>query len=208
MLRFVDHLVYSTPDLDEGIHFIEQRFGANVFPGGRHENWGTRNALVSLGETTYLEIIGPNSERSNRQTPRLFSIDRIDRPCLVTWAAKGSNLTDIAIAARSAGIDLGSVSHGSRLLPDGNVLSWQLTDPYADRMDGILPFFIDWGDTAHPLAALPAECALLAVNLEHPHAQRAELAMKAVGITTHVATADAAAIRATIRTPNGIIELS
>ncbi|MDK1010172.1 MAG: VOC family protein [Actinomycetota bacterium] len=60
MLRFVDHLVYSTPDLDEGIHLVEQLFGTDVTPGGRHENWGTRNALVSLGESTYLEIISPD----------------------------------------------------------------------------------------------------------------------------------------------------
>ena len=60
MLRFVDHLVYSTPDLDEGIHLVEQLFGTDVTPGGRYENWGTRNALVSLGEASYLEIISPD----------------------------------------------------------------------------------------------------------------------------------------------------
>ena len=208
MLRFVDHLVYSTPDLDEGIHLVEQLFGTDVTPGGRHENWGTRNALVSLGEASYLEIIGPDPQRSIRQTPRLFNIDRVDRPRLVTWAAKGSNLTDIVASARSAGIDLGDVSHGNRLLPDGTMLEWQLTDPYADRMGGIIPFFINWGDTAHPAAALPAHCELIAVNLEHPHAQEAELAMKSVGITTQVATADTAGIRASIRTPNGIVNLT
>ena len=120
MLRFVDHLVYSTPDLDEGIHLVEQLFGTDVTPGGRHENWGTRNALVSLGEASYLEIIGPDPQRSIRQTPRLFNIDRVDRPRLVTWAAKGSNLTDIVASARSAGIDRGDVSHGNRLLPRRN----------------------------------------------------------------------------------------
>ncbi len=131
MLRFVDHLVYSTPDLAEGIHLVEQLFGTDVTPGGRHENWGTRNALVSLGEASYLEIIGPDPQRSTCQTPRLFNIDLVDRPRLVTWAAKGSNLTDIVASARSAGIDLGDVSHGNRLLPDGTMLEWQLTDPYA-----------------------------------------------------------------------------
>ncbi|MEE8485479.1 MAG: VOC family protein, partial [Acidimicrobiia bacterium] len=68
MLRFVDHLVYSTPDLDEGIHLVDQLFGTDVTPGGRHENWGTRNALVSLSEASYLKIIGPDPQRSIRQT--------------------------------------------------------------------------------------------------------------------------------------------
>jgi hypothetical protein len=208
MLRFVDHLVYSTPDLDDGIRFIEQLFGTNVIPGGQHENWGTRNALVSLGETTYLEIIGPDPERSTREMPRLFNIDQVDRPRLVTWAAKGSNLTDFVASARSRGIDLGNVSHGNRLLPDGTMLEWQLTDPYTDRMDGIIPFFIDWGKAVHPAASLPAQCDLIALNLEHPQAQEAEFAIQSVGITTRIVTADKARIRATIGTPNGIIELT
>ncbi len=88
------------------------------------------------------------------------------------------------------------------------MLEWQLTDPYADRMGGIIPFFTDWGDTAHPAAALRAHCELIAVNLEHPHAQEAELAMKSVGITTQVVTADTSQIRASIRTPNGIVNLT
>ena len=163
---------------------------------------------MSLGETTYLEIIGPDPERSTSQTPRLFRIDQVDRPRLLTWAAKGSNLTDIVASARSRGIDLGDVSHGNRLLPDGTVLEWQMTDPYTDRMGGIIPFFIDWGDTVHPAAALPVQCNLVAVNLEHPQAQEAELAMKSVSITTRIVTADTAAIRATIGTPNGIVELT
>jgi hypothetical protein len=208
MLRFVDHLVYSTPDLDDGIHLVEQLFGTDIVAGGRHENWGTKNALVSLGEASYLEIIGPDPEQSIHQTPRLFNIDRIDRPRLVTWAAKGRNLTDIVASARNAGIDLGDVSHGTRVLANGTMLRWQLTDPYADRMGGIIPFFIDWGDTAHPAAALPTLCNLIAVDLGHPQAQEAKLAMKAVGITTQVVTADTPRIRATIRTPNGIVELT
>ena len=88
------------------------------------------------------------------------------------------------------------------------MLEWQLTDPFADRLDGIIPFFIDWGDSEHPAASLPQHCELVAIDLEHPHAEEAEFAMEAVGVPTQVAAADTAAIRATIRTPNGVIELT
>ncbi|MDK1011185.1 MAG: VOC family protein [Actinomycetota bacterium] len=208
MLRFVDHLVFATPDLDEGIRLIERVFDAHVTPGGRHKHWGTRNALVSLGETTYLEIIGPDPERSTRETPHLFRIDQIDEPRLVTWAAKGANLSGIVASARSRGVDLGDISQGSRLLPDGTELRWRLTDPYAERVGGVIPFFVDWGETTHPATALPSQCELITVNLEHPHPEQAERAMRAVGITTQVAAGDTSQIRATIRTPNGIVELT
>lgn len=208
MLRFVDHLVYVTPDLDEGVRFIEHLFGTDVIEGGRHENWGTWNALVSLGTTSYLEIIGPDPQRSTSRMPTLFKIDQVDRPRLITWAAKGTDLTDVVASAERGGVDLGDVSDGNRILPDGSMLEWQLTDPYADRMDGIVPFFIDWGDSAHPAALLPQSCELVAIDLEHPHAEEAEVAMEAVGVPTQVVAANTAAIRVTIHTPNGAVELT
>lgn len=208
MLSVVDHLVLSTPDLDEGIGYIEHLLGTEVVPGGRHPDYGTSNALVSLGEHMYLEIVGPDPQRSTARMPVLFRINQVNEPRLVTWAAKGPKLADTVASARTAGIDLGEISGGARLRPDGTTLRWRLTDPYTDRMAGIIPFFIDWGDTTHPAATLPAQCELLTVNLDHPDAEKAERGLRAVGVITQVVTSDTARIRATIRTPDGIIELT
>ena len=208
MLPDVDHLVYAVPDLSEGIATIERLLRHDVLPGGRHEDWGTRNALVSLGDACYLEIIGPDLESTIDGTPVLFGIDTLEKPRLVTWAAKGSDLEGVVARASEAGVDLGAVFAGSRQLPDGSVLVWRLTDPFVERIDGVIPFFIDWDDSPHPEAMLPRACELLDLQIAHPDAEHAKSALAAVGISMDVTAQADVAITATISTPSGIVSLS
>ena len=93
LLRQIDHLVYATPDLSAGVERIEALLGVRATPGGQHPGEGTRNALIALGPTSYLEILAPDPEQPKPDRPRRFGIDTLSGPRLVTWAAKGRNLT-------------------------------------------------------------------------------------------------------------------
>jgi Glyoxalase-like domain len=206
-LSKVDHLVYATPDLARGVDQIERLLGVRAVPGGQHPGAGTRNALIGLGDSAYLEIIGPDAEQPKPDGPRRFGIDGLKAPRLVTWAAKGKDLEALVTNAKSKGIDLGHVQSGSRRRPDGALLSWKLTVSPELNSGGIVPFFIDWGETEHPAASLPQSCVLIALRAEHPDARRIQARLSALGLDLRVDSGAAPALIATIRTARGEIEL-
>jgi catechol 2,3-dioxygenase-like lactoylglutathione lyase family enzyme len=207
VLNRVDHLVLATPDLAQGIEFVRDRLGVDAVPGGHHPVYGTRNALVSLGSACYLEIIGPDDKVLDQEEVRVFGIHELDDTRLVTWAANGSDLEAFVESARREMIDLGSVTLGSRRRPDGRELTWNFTDPLAARSGGVLPFFIDWGNTAHPASSLDDVCRLLEIGLFHPHAKEVERRLGVLGIGLPVEPADKPRVTARIRTPKGDVEL-
>jgi len=203
----VDHLVYAAPDLAVGIAHVERLLGVKAIPGGQHPGGGTRNALIGLGDNTYLEIIGPDPEQPKPARPRRFGIDDLKTARLVTWAAKETDLEGIVGKAKSHDLDLGQVQAGSRRRPDGMLLSWRLTISPALTEGGVVPFFIDWGETQHPTRGLPKGCVLVALRAEHPDAKRVQTELSALGLNVKVDAGSVPAIIATIHTPNGDIEL-
>ncbi|MEK6286870.1 MAG: VOC family protein [Acidobacteriota bacterium] len=207
ILLKIDHLVFATPDLAAGINQVERLLGVSAVPGGQHPGWGTRNALIRLGDNTYLEIIGPDPDQPKPDRPRRFGIDELQAPRLVTWAAKGTDLEAIVENAKSHGLDLGQVQPGSRRRPDGVLLSWRLTVSPVLNEGGIVPFFIDWGKTPHPAAALPKGCVLVALRAEHPDANRVQAELSSLGLNLRVDSGSAPTIIATIRTAHGDVEL-
>lgn len=207
VLSRVDHLVYATPDLAAGVKQVERLLGVKAVPGGQHPGAGTRNALIGLGDKTYLEIIGPDPDQPKPDRPRRFGIDELQAPRLVTWAAKGTDLEAIVESAKSHSLDLGQVQSGSRRRPDGVLLSWRLTVSPALTADGLVPFFIDWGTTPHPAAALPKACELVALRAEHPDGNRVQAELSTIGLSLRVNPGSAPSITATIRTPKGDVEL-
>src|ERR1700704_5293260 len=92
ILSRIDHLVYATPNLAAGVEQVEKLLGVKAAPGGQHPGAGTRNALIRLGELTYLEIIGPDPDQPKPALSRRFGIDDLKSSGLVTWAAKNVNL--------------------------------------------------------------------------------------------------------------------
>ena len=182
----LDHLVYATLDLDATIADLEDRLGIRATYGGRHLGRGTRNALIALSDLSYLEIIGPDPEQSERLGPRWFGIDALTGPRLVTWAVKSTNVEQVAADAARAGVTLGRVGSGSRQTSDGSTLHWQFTDPDAMIEDGLVPFFIDWGTSQHPASTAPRGLRLVSLHAHHPEPDRLERVLSGAGIVLPV----------------------
>jgi Glyoxalase-like domain len=207
LLTKVDHLVYATPDLNRGVEEIEKILGVRATPGGQHPGRGTRNALITLGPAIYLEIIAPDPEQPPPKTPRPFGIDGLKASRLVAWAAKGSDLESLRDEAARKGARLGEVMSGSRRRTDGVLLSWRYTDPQTVLADGLVPFFIDWGQSPHPARTAAQGASLIALRAEHPDAQRVQRLLNELGLDLPVQTGATPALVAIIDSPRGRVEL-
>ena len=206
LIAKIDHLVFATPDLAAGIAQVERLLGVKAVPGGQHPGAGTRNALIRLGELTYLEIIGPDPDQPKPAQSRRFGIDELKSSRLVTWAAKSTDLDALVRNSKQHGIDLGQVQPGSRRRPDGVLLAWRTATP-ALNADGIIPFFIDWGATPHPASSLTKGCTLISLRAEHSNADRVRAELSSLGLNLRVDARPASALIAVIRTPHGDVEL-
>jgi len=214
----IDHLVYATPDLGQSVRHVEELLGAAPVPGGAHLGWGTYNALVGLGGSTYLEVIGPDPAQPEPVAPRPFGIDHLDEPRLVAWCASSRRpLVDVLALARESGFDPGAIVSMSRQRPDGVVLEWSLTvAAQANDAANVLPFFIDWGLSVHPSTGLPVAGLLVDLEIFHPEPRTIDLMLSAVSddmtlgdeparIVVHFA--DRPALAARVQTARGIVVL-
>ena len=161
----IDHIIYTTPDLQQGIDFFEELLGERPYFGGQHLGKGSHNALLSLGRNVYLEIIAPDPNQPEPETPRSFALDNRPTPQLATWAAATSNMLATIEQARLAGYDPGELVSGGRLTDDGVQLKWQSTKRPESLLgttppgDWLVPFIIYWGDTPHPASAKQANAS-------------------------------------------------
>jgi len=207
LISRVDHLVYATPDLNRGVEEIEKLLGVRAIAGGRHPGRGTRNALVALGPTAYLEILAPDPEQPPPQQPRPFGLDGLKESKLVAWFVKGRDLEQLRREAVRKGVPLGEVKSGSRQRPDGVNLSWQFTDPWVQLADGIVPFFIDWGDSPHPAHTAAKGAMLISLRAEHSDVRVVRGMLRRLGIDLQVKQGQSPALIAVIEGPRGRVEL-
>jgi hypothetical protein len=203
----LDHLVFAVPDLESGSRRIEERLGVPTERGGCHPGRGSRNRLVGLGPDSYLEVVSVDPGQAAPSGPRWFGLDALRDARLVTWCVKATELDQLVDRGRLAGIDLGAPTVASRLRDDGTELRWTFTDPSADRAGGVVPFFIDWGRSPHPGAALAPTCSLLDVRLEHPEPETVARWLDALGLDNPVRRGECPRVVATLQTPDGIVEL-
>jgi len=196
----IDHLVYATPDIDASVAFLAAEWGITATPGGSHPGGGTRNALIALGPSSYLEIIGPDSEQPAPPGARPFGIDELTEPRLVTWAARVDGIEETVERARGRGFDPGPVIPLSRCWPDDVVLRCRLTFR-SGLGDGIVPFLVEWDTREHPAQSSAGGARLLRFRGEHPRPDELRAMLKALDLDLEVAGAAEPALIAVIETP-------
>jgi hypothetical protein len=203
----LDHLVYAVPDLARAVADLEQRLGVRATMGGKHTGLGTHNALLSLSEDTYLEIIGPDPDQPPPATVRPFGIDALTAPRLVTWLAKARNLDQQVANARAAGYNVGTVTPMSRDLPDGTRIEWRLAIPPQPLGDWLVPALIEWHTDRHPAKTSAHGCALVELYGEHPRPETVRPILEVISETLDIRQGPAPALIAALDTPKGRVVL-
>lgn len=204
----LDHLIYAVPDLDRGIDDVERLLGVRPMAGGRHEAFGTCNALIALGEEHYLELLAPDRSAAPPDGPRILGLDDVHEPALMAWIARADGIDGFAARVRSRGAALGDVLAGGRTKPDGSRVTWKCTDPAAVQVPGILPFFIDWGNTPSPAHSAPRGCSLVSFQAQHPQPVSMRAALERLELDLVVEEGTRPAFTAVIECPNGRVTLS
>lgn len=204
MLPNIDHLIFAAPTLEEGIDKIENLLGIRPVIGGQHQGRGTHNALLAL-EDIYFEVIAPDPLQPDVARPLWMKTDQAMQPHLWTWAAGHPNLLELEKKANQHQIPIGEVRSGTRTQPNGNVLKWQLTEPILDNESGIMPFFLNWGDTVHPSKTLPQAGKILSFKAIHPTPSTVMDQLQKLGINLVVEKGEHPKLEASIQTTSGKI---
>jgi hypothetical protein len=202
----LDHILLGCNDLQRGIDFVEERTGVRAAFGGVHPGRGTQNALLSLGERRYLEIIAPDPKQSGPTAhPQLATLTE---PRLIGWAAHPGDLGAFAKKLADAGVAFEGPTPGSRKRPDGQVLSWRTLTLKDDR-GGLLPFFIEWSaDSKHPSEEAPHGCKLESFAAVGPNPDGLLEVFKTLGVGMPVVRGEKEQLLAKLSSSKGSFELS
>ena len=146
----LDHVVYlsnKTPAEDAAAW---QERGMDGAPGGRHEQWGTQNALY-YARNAYIESLSVEkpeiAERSDQPLARLLVHDlEAYGPGWGTVCLRPGNLYEFERKLNEKGYRTTGVQDASRRTASGDLLEWQLLFIDEDIGEDLpKPFFIDWG---------------------------------------------------------------
>ena len=173
----IDHIILGAADLDRGVDEMERRTGVRAVYGGAHPGRGTRNALLSLGPSLYVEILAPDPGQSVAG-PDLDELRKLPGLTPVGWAVHTGDAEALRRRLESHGLRVSPATPGSRARPDGSLLEWAtfaITEPDHE----LAPFFIRWADMSrHPAITSPSGCSLksLAIAAADPAPLRSILA--------------------------------
>lgn len=209
-LSRVDHIILGINDLQRGIEELERLTGVRAVFGGAHPGRGTQNALISLGEPHYLEILAPNPEEEG--SAHVDELRKLTSLTPVGWAAQAEDLPALQQTLRGQGIQTGEVQPGARNRPDGSRLAWKTLTlgqifSTSGSSEALLPFFIEWDPTGtHPSATSPGGCRLTGFALEDPAPDALRKPLQAAGLQVEVREGKEPRIWLSLACPRGNVE--
>lgn len=208
-LAVVDHLVLGVADMDRGTSWLEERTSLKPLIINRSPRSVTWNALLSLGNRQYLEIVAPGPAQPDGGYRN--DLHSLSEPRLLTWAAVTDDITALAVTISEAGFRVSGPRGGNSVMPSGATYPWRMLRVSNDfAVNGIdpFPYFIEWvPEYGHPAREMPIGCRLEAFQIEHPDADVLRETLQMFDVDAPIERAANARLAAVLSTPNGELEL-
>lgn len=183
----IDHIVWFCPNLADGERHFGEIMNCEPRYGGVHAGEGTRNSLLSLSDTTYLEILSRDpAQEAERLDPELATLTDAG---IYHWAVGGADLAAVHSAAAAAGLKGSEVVSGGRTRPDGISVRWKLFGIRDHGFGALVPFFIDWLDSEHPARSAPRGGSMKKLEVYSPRADQLQNIYGVLGIEITVVPA-------------------
>ena len=165
----LDHVVYFTNSSPEDTVAAQQKLGRHAVIGGRHEQWGTHNALLytNNGYVEWLSVEKPGIARNaHHPLTTLLLHDLATGEGWGTICISVQNIEQFDKDIQQRNFTTSGVIAAERKTPDGGVRKWKMLfvdQPVSDQLP--LPFFIEWEEAEEiRFATLRKEEIILPAN--------------------------------------------
>jgi glyoxalase-like protein len=210
----LDHLSYAAaPDgLAATARRIGGLLGKDFTDGGIHPRFGTRNMILPLADSTYLEIVEVLDHPASDKAPFGQAV-RARSALGGGWLGWVVSVDDITVVEKRLGRE---AAPGNRHRPDGTELKWQQIGVNGLISDPQLPFFVQWESPAsqHPSAGGTDDYALACLEIAgDPQrvsewlGQTVEAPLEDVKVDWVAPHGTPGIIAAKFQTPNGLVRL-
>jgi hypothetical protein len=210
----LDHLSYAAaPDgLAATARRIGGLLGKDFTDGGIHPRFGTRNMILPLADSTYLEIVEVLDHPASDKAPFGQAV-RARSALGGGWLGWVVSVDDITVVERRLGRE---AAPGNRHRPDGTELKWQQIGVNGLISDPQLPYFVQRQSPAsqQPSAAGTDDYSLACLEIAgDPQrvsewlGQTVEAPLEDVKVDWVAPHGTPGIIAAKFQTPNGLVRL-
>lgn len=165
----LDHVVYFTKKAPAQVVEEQEHLGWHAVIGGKHEKWGTQNALMYV-KNAYIEWLSVEHEKiaknSNHQLVEQLLRDLPEGENWGTICCSVQGIDKFNEEISAAGYQTSGVLHAERKTTTGNIVKWKMLFIKQKISDALpLPFFIEWEkDDVTRLKNLRDDCMIFPGN--------------------------------------------
>ena len=144
----LDHVVYFTKSAPEETVLTQQKLGRHAVVGGKHEKWGTQNAILYThnGYVEFFSVEKPDiAKNAHHPLTDLLLHDLETGEGWGTICISVQNIEQFDIEIKKKDFFTSGVINAERKTPDGRVRKWKMLFVKQTISDQLpLPYFIEW----------------------------------------------------------------